>query len=121
MSKTSNFVQNIIELGTVTILNGEATSTALDNVGTSASAVILPAAMTSVSCTFLVSADNVSAASAVFHPLIEATGALIIQTFTPGQAFTLSPPFFWQWRYIKFVVNVNEAADRILTVVRRSL
>jgi len=116
MSKTDNFSQQIIEIGTITIPINTAISTSIDNFGTSAVGLIFPA-MTSISSAFQVSVDGAN-----FFFLTDTVGTVFSLELLGGtKAYPLNPPFFWQWRYLRLIVDFNEAAERVIQVVRRIL
>lgn len=99
---------------TITIANGEATSTAFDARGFATFGIVLPASFTGTSLTFQVSHDN-----STFQALHNTAGNAVSQTVAQGKSYIL-PAELAPWRYFKVVSGSNEAAARTLVVMASS-
>lgn len=96
---------------TITIPNGTATSGTVNGSPGAAFGLVLPAALTSTTLTFQVSADGTN-----FQPLYDSSNAAISQTVAQGRSYQLSAALT-AWPYWRVVGGSNEAADRSLIVV----
>lgn len=97
--------------GTVTIANGETTSTAFDARGFANFGLIMPAAFTGTSMTFQVSHDNTT-----FQALTTTTGSTVSITVAAAKSYAL-PVQLAAWRYFKVVSGSAEGDDRTLTIM----
>lgn len=104
----------------VTITNGTALSAAVDLAGQGIVRIFMPAAWTAAVLTAQVSNDN-----STYYDLYNADGTEWSATVAAGHAAILDISAFTAMRYVKLrsgtgAAPVNQAADRVLTVVTRT-
>ena len=96
-----------------TIAAGQTESTAINVAGCTAVGMLVPDGMTSTIMTFLASYDGIN-----YQPVGDVNDNSVSQIISnEGGAYTLNPATFFPWRYIKLVVDTEEAAERIIGIV----
>lgn len=101
---------------TATIASGQTVGAAVDLLGMYLVAFVTPAALTGATFTFQASADN-----ATFAPLYAANGSAYSIPVGTSRYIQVPPPDFAGIRYLKFVSNLSEGADRSLTLLVRPI
>lgn len=118
MATASQFQERLTSDLSITILNGQTVSqNALDTNGTSLVGYVLPAIFDGTSITFQVSETK----NGAYSDLYNTDGTQISHTIAQGRAVAISPLDFAGWRFIKFVSNSAETADRTITIQSRPL
>lgn len=110
------------ETGTATILNGASQSEAIDLGGHVMVAIAMPAAWTTANLTFAVATDAASS----YNPMFDSNGTEITIVAAANEYLQLSPAVFAGVRFVKIRSGTNgtpvtQGADRVLTVVGRSI
>lgn len=100
----------------VTIPNGLTTSGTIDMQDLSMVGLIIPAAFTGITMTFLGSPDNVT-----FYPIYNTSGTQLSITVATSRIISFTPGDFAGMRYVQLVSGSAEAGNRIIQFVLRSL
>lgn len=109
-----------LSYSTATIPNGTALSNALDLKGLRACSIVMPAAWTAASLTFLVSHDGVTYSS--LYDDTDTEVAISTAYIVAGRARALTLTLFLPYRYLQLRSGVtaapaNQGADRVFQVI----
>lgn len=111
-SPSSRFPQAV----TFTIAQGASTSAAVNMGGCTATALVIPVALTGTALTFTAAPDGLA-----YLPVFdEYNASKTISVGTTARVVVLSPSDFWMGGLIKIVSNGTEAAARTIRVVCRN-
>lgn len=99
-----------------TIHSGNTTSDIVDLSDLAMTGIIIPIAFTGTAITFNGSMDNIN-----YYPLYNTAGTQLSITVAPDRWIEFTPGDFCAVRYLSFVSNATEGADRNLIIVTRSL
>ena len=115
--RPDNFFDDALIRGTVTIANGQTTSTQIDTRGASIIMIKTPIAIEGGCFTFLVSVDN----GETFSPYHSGGGCPVKVRYGPDRAIGITATDFLPATTVKIVSDVPQSAERILDIIIRGV
>ena len=116
MAGATKYSQERLEFINAVIANGQSESGVIDLVGKIVVALITPAALDGVVFTLKISSDGIT-----FYDYYDILGNLLNITVAPDRWIGFLPVDFANVRYLKFVSDASESAERILKIAARGM